>query len=122
MVNGTPSATPDAEPKLERMSRRTMPSCVSTFTPFEPSPGNGPAVSSGMIEQLVATAFVVVVAAGDVVVVAVAARVVDAAVSELPAEEQPATIAPRPAPPRSTRALRRVKREWLAAVSSMPVE
>ena len=36
------------EPKLERMSWRTMPLSVRTFTPFEPSAGNGPAVSSAM--------------------------------------------------------------------------
>src|ERR687897_3118384 len=38
-VNGTPSATPDAEPKLGRMSRRTMPLSVSTLGPLERSPG-----------------------------------------------------------------------------------
>ena len=38
-VAGTPSAMPLAEPKLDRMSLRTMPLSVSTFTPFEPSPG-----------------------------------------------------------------------------------
>jgi hypothetical protein len=45
---GTPSARPLAAPKLERMSPRTMPESVSTFGPFEPSPGYGPAVSSGI--------------------------------------------------------------------------
>src|ERR687898_2562844 len=39
IVNGTPSATPEAEPKLGRMSRRTMPLSVSTLGPFV---GQGP--------------------------------------------------------------------------------
>jgi hypothetical protein len=44
-VRGTPAATPDAEPKLDRMSLRTMPDWLRTFLPLEPSPGYGPAVS-----------------------------------------------------------------------------
>ena len=48
IVSGTPSAVPDEPPKLDRMSLRTMPLSVSTFGPFEPSPGKGPFVSSGM--------------------------------------------------------------------------
>src|SRR5664279_389091 len=48
-VVGTPSATPVAVPKLDRMSRRTIPLSVSTSGPLEPSPGNGPAVSSGIV-------------------------------------------------------------------------
>src|SRR5438552_4005892 len=48
MVSGTPCAVPDDVPKLERMSLRTTPLCVRTSGPFEPSPGKGPAVSSGM--------------------------------------------------------------------------
>jgi hypothetical protein len=51
-VNGTPSAVPLDDPKLERMSLRTMPDSVSTFGPFDPSPGYGPAVSSGISSQL----------------------------------------------------------------------
>ena len=39
---------PEAAPKLGAMSPRTMPLCVSTLIPFEPSAGNGPAVSSGI--------------------------------------------------------------------------
>ena len=39
-------------PKLERMSLRTTPLWLRTSGPFEPSPGNGPAVSSGMTAQL----------------------------------------------------------------------
>ena len=34
-------------PKLDRMSLRTTPLCSSTSGPFDPSPGYGPAVSSG---------------------------------------------------------------------------
>src|SRR5689334_18622708 len=48
MVVGTPSAVPDDDPKLDRMSLRTTPSSPSTSTPFDPSPGYGPAVSSGI--------------------------------------------------------------------------
>ena len=48
IVNGTPVAVPADEPKLDRMSLRTTPFSASTFGPFEPSPGNGPAVSSGI--------------------------------------------------------------------------
>src|SRR5689334_11306845 len=49
MVSGTPSAERVEEPKLARMSDRTMPLWVSAFGPLEPSPGYGPAVSSGMV-------------------------------------------------------------------------
>ena len=42
---------PVDEPKLERMSLRTTPLWVSTFGPFEPSPGYGPAVSSGIVDR-----------------------------------------------------------------------
>lgn len=48
MFSGTPFATLVEVPKLERMSRRTMPLEVRTFAPFEPSPGYGPAVSLGI--------------------------------------------------------------------------
>src|ERR671914_2085873 len=47
-VVGTPSATPEALPKLFVMSSRTTPLSVRTLGPFDPSPGNGPAVSSGI--------------------------------------------------------------------------
>ena len=47
-VVGTPSATPEASPKLLVMSWRTTPLSVSTLGPLEPSPGYGPAVSSGI--------------------------------------------------------------------------
>ena len=48
MVSGTPGATVVDEPKLERMSERTTPLSASRSGPLEPSPGNGPAVSSGI--------------------------------------------------------------------------
>src|SRR5439155_15273895 len=48
-VVGTPSAVPVEGPKLDRMSFRTTPDCASAFTPLDPSPGNGPAVSSGIV-------------------------------------------------------------------------
>jgi hypothetical protein len=44
----TPSAVPLAPPKLDRMSPRTMPLSSSVSGPLEPSPGYGPAVSSGI--------------------------------------------------------------------------
>src|SRR5690349_22620431 len=47
VVSGTPVATVFEVPKLVRKSLRTMPLCSRAFGPFEPSPGNGPAVSSG---------------------------------------------------------------------------
>src|SRR5215217_8048419 len=43
-------------PKLEVMSSRTMPLWFRTFGPFEPSPGYGPPVSSGMTAQSAAAA------------------------------------------------------------------
>jgi hypothetical protein len=46
-VIGTPEAVVPF-PRLDRMSLRTIPDCSSTFTPLEPSPGYGPAVSSGI--------------------------------------------------------------------------
>ena len=72
-VSGTPSATPLASPKLERMSLRTMPLSVSTLTPFEPSPGYGPAVSSGMVVPQATVAAEAVVAA-EVVAAALLGR------------------------------------------------
>src|SRR6187549_454814 len=53
MVSGTPSAVPLRPPKLERMSLRTTPEVVSTLGPFDPSPGNGPAVSFGTSAHVV---------------------------------------------------------------------
>jgi hypothetical protein len=49
MTSGTPSAVVVEEPKLERMSLRTMPESSSTLGPFDPSPGYGPPVSSGTL-------------------------------------------------------------------------
>ena len=42
---------PEAPPKLLVMSRRTTPLSVSALGPLEPSPGKGPAVSSGIEEE-----------------------------------------------------------------------
>ena len=47
MVSGTPAAVVVDEPKLDRMSLRTMPESSSTLTPLDPSAGYGPPVSSG---------------------------------------------------------------------------
>src|SRR3954447_18456170 len=46
-VIGTPAAVVPPDPKLVRRSLRTMPFSVRMSTPLLPSPGNGPAVSSG---------------------------------------------------------------------------
>jgi hypothetical protein len=60
-VVGTPSATPDASPKLLEMSRRTTPLSARTFGPLEPSPGYGPAVSSGISEVVVVVVLLLLV-------------------------------------------------------------
>src|SRR5437868_13889869 len=48
IVSGTPSAIPARPAKLDRMSFRTTPLRPSTLGPFDPSPGYGPCVSSGI--------------------------------------------------------------------------
>src|SRR6478609_5642531 len=48
IVSGTPVATVVLDPNELRMSMRTTPLSDRTSGPFEPSPGNGPAVSSGI--------------------------------------------------------------------------
>jgi hypothetical protein len=53
-VIGTPWAVPLDAPKLERRSLRTMPLWSSTSGPLEPSPGYGPAVSSGISDDAAA--------------------------------------------------------------------
>ena len=53
---GTPAAVPLDDPKLGRMSWRTTPLWSRTSGPLEPSPGKGPAVSSGISAQLAAVA------------------------------------------------------------------
>jgi hypothetical protein len=80
IVSGTPCATVVDEPKLARMSLRTMPESSRTLTPLEPSPGYGPPVSSG---TSVRGADAAAVADGDAVGVAVAGAVAvgDAAAS-----------------------------------------
>src|SRR5690349_1858563 len=52
IVRGMPVAFVVDVPKLEVMSDRTIPLWFSTLGPLEPSPGNGPAVSSGITAQL----------------------------------------------------------------------
>src|SRR4051812_10141591 len=94
MRSGTPSAVPENEPKLDRMSWRTTPLWVSTSGPFDPSPGYGPAVSSGVS---VRDAVSVTPAVDD----DVAPALED--VPEWQAVARPTT----PAPPRRRRAWRR---------------
>src|SRR4051794_28875646 len=67
MVSGMPVAVPLAPPMLDRMSWRTTPLNVRTSGPFEPSPGNGPVVSSGIVVQSAAglvAAFALLVTTG----------------------------------------------------------
>src|SRR5215218_9885523 len=81
---GTPSAVPLASPKLDRISLRTMPLSDSTFGPFDPSPGYGPAVSSGISPE-------------DVDADAVDEDVVVEPVSDLlPHAARPNVVTPRP--------------------------
>src|SRR5882757_7151852 len=56
-ASGTPAASVVEEPKLERISLRTMPltvrmSLTTPFTEFVPSDGYGPLVSAGNAMQL----------------------------------------------------------------------
>ncbi len=95
MVRGTPSATVVDEPKLEVMSARTIPLSESTSGPLEPSPGNGPAVSSGMTSQAPPAAAADVLPAAPVVVEA-----------ETRSSAQPA-MASKPVIPASRRRVRR---------------
>src|SRR5215217_7696391 len=98
MVNGTPLATPDAEPKLDRMSLRTMPLWVRTSGPLDPSPGYGPAVSCGIsVLQLAAPVAATAEAAPVAAFVAPAVALDVAEVGLSPADAQPASAA-RPAP------------------------
>src|SRR5258706_14678311 len=63
MVSGTPPATFVDVPKLDRISLLTTPLWVRTSGPLEPSPGKGPAVSSGITAQSAAPAVAPAVAA-----------------------------------------------------------
>src|SRR6476619_7517946 len=94
IVSGTPAAVPEYAPKLERMSARTTPLWLSTSGPFEPSPGNGPAVSSGMTAQSAAAALL----AAEAAAVGAADADDDAADDDAPVDgAQPAsTTSPAP--------------------------
>src|SRR4051794_18826052 len=100
MVSGTPWATPLAPPKLERMSLRTIPLWDRALGPLDPSPGYGPAVSSGMTAQLAAVAAVVVeVVDGAVVVDEVAAPPAASELELLDRQPMAPAAANRAAPP-----------------------
>ncbi|WP_367616046.1 hypothetical protein [Phycicoccus avicenniae] len=96
-----PGAVALASPKLLVMSERTTPDCSRTSAPFEPSPGYGPAVSSGISTRSVAASPDVLPAAG-----------VAAADDPDPLEAAPhAASAPPATPmPRTARARRRSSR------------
>lgn len=100
-VRGTPSAFVVEVPKLDVMSCRTTPEASSTFGPFVPSPGNGPAVSAGISTPHSAMARVTVGdAAADaavaVVVLAVEPAADDSAVADAVGAGE---AAPEPGPP-----------------------
>jgi hypothetical protein len=89
-VVGTPEATVVDVPKLDVMSLRTMPLSASAFGPFDPSPGNGPAVSSLIgvhvaVDAVSADAAVASVADAMVVVDPTAAAVAPVVAAVLPA-------------------------------------
>src|SRR6187551_1202173 len=105
-VNGTPLATVVDDPKLDVMSLRTMPLSVSTFGPLEPSPGNGPAVSSGISMHSAAAVESVVVEPDDVVGVDPSV-VVDPAAGVVPSCTEQPTSAVAPTPASSVSARRR---------------
>src|SRR5204863_1930161 len=99
---------PEYDPKLERMSRRTTPLSVSTFGPFEPSPGNGPAVSSGIALVAFVAFDAPAVVVDELEEPDVVDVVVDAAfVSESPPPLPPAATLAIPAPARRRSARRR---------------
>src|SRR5262249_42285651 len=85
---------------------RTTPDCVSTSGPLEPSPGNGPAVSSGIGIDVAPLVLVVDDDAADVV----DGEVVGSAASEPLPLPQAAATATTAAPPRNCKAWRRCSR------------
>src|SRR5262245_43002051 len=114
MVEVTPSAVPLDEPKLERMSWRTTPLSVRTLTPFEPSPGYGPAVASGLspigplaLDEPVAATVVAVVPAAEPLDEPAAPLAAVVALELVPFDAQP-TRASTPAPPSSCSIRRRL--------------
>src|SRR5574343_300638 len=125
IVSGTPAAVPVMPLKLLRISLRTTPSWVSTFTTpllllLVPSPGYGPPVSSGITLQeplvgVVLVPGVVVVVPVVVLVDVVPVDVLAVLVSELLPPPHPASgSAATPAPASSQR---RVWRRPLLASS-----
>src|SRR5918995_1406822 len=114
IVSGTPTATADADPKLVVMSLRTMPVSVRTLTPLEPSPGYGPAVSSGIsvpVDDVTVSDSAPVEPAPDVLDGPGESAVSDSSVLPMP---QLARAAARPAPPNnvSVRLRLSVGRSW----------
>src|SRR5262249_23369252 len=103
VVSGTPSAVPAEPAKLVVMSFRTTPLAVRTSGPFVPSPGKGPAVSSGMAGAQASPA--AADAADDEPAVDEAAAADDDGKAEAPGAQ--AATANTPARPRSWRTRRR---------------
>ena len=93
-VSGTPAAVVVELPNEERMSWRTMPESSRTSAPLLPSPGYGPAVSSGTTESTVSTAPAALDAVAPVLALVVA---VDAAADVPAVEVRPRSRRGRPA-------------------------
>src|SRR5256885_2009988 len=110
IVVGTPVAVPLSEPKLLVRSLRTMPSWVSTFGPFEPSPGYGPAVSSGIASDTstLELAMLVLVVVEEEVVDDEEPELVDAPAAVLLSDDEHPMRAAAPTPPSMVSARRRV--------------
>ena len=109
-VSGTPAAVVVDEPKLDRMSDRTIPESSRTLTPLDPSPGYGPAVSSSTSVRVPAASEEALEVPLEVLeVLEVPLDVVDeepVAVDPVPVL-QAASAARAPTPPRTPSARRR---------------
>jgi hypothetical protein len=109
-----PTATVVEEPNDERMSLRTIPESSSTFTPFDPSAGYGPPVSSGTSSRgadAADVALAVGVAVGVAVALAVAVGEASAVLVDTP---QAASRLVRATPPKIPSARRR----WMSVCTS----
>ena len=105
-MSGTPSAVADPDPIEVRMSLRTTPLSVSTSGPLVPSPGYGPAVSSGMTSQATSAVPAVAAALAAAEALAVGAPVAPVA----PHAARPRLSAPRPRPASTVRRATSVSR------------
>lgn len=107
MVSGTPVAAVVDDPKLDRMSRLTTPLWVRMSGPFDPSPGYGPAVSSGIATSQAAPAVML-----DALAEAAGVLPGDPVARDAAPGVHAAIVRLAPATPRSLIAWRRVRRVW----------